>query len=232
MPMCAGVPGRRSTACSRSSPARLITACLPARRAAPTSTRCAPRRSLELSGIARMLWGKGFYGTRFHALPQLALCLRDHGLDVPRELTGIACHGGRRRAGMVLRAGPEPDSPSSTTTRPAISPWDAPRLSLERMGLSGNGAAPAPRRAIPTRRYGSTIRARRFSSGYGRPSYWGGCGSLPRVHQYRDLAVVDCSAALPSSPTLPMPGSQRARSTKRGSRKISLRRAAAMGSRC
>ncbi|TIS30651.1 hypothetical protein, partial [Mesorhizobium sp.] len=27
-------------------------------------------RSLELSGIARILWGKGFYGMRFHALPQ------------------------------------------------------------------------------------------------------------------------------------------------------------------
>jgi hypothetical protein len=27
-------------------------------------------------------------------------------------------------------------------------------------------------------------------SGYGRPSYWGGSGSLPRVHQYRGLAVL------------------------------------------
>ncbi len=31
----------------------------------------------------------------------------------------------------------------------------------------------------------------RILSGYGRPSYWGGCGTLPRVHQYRDLAIVD-----------------------------------------
>ena len=31
----------------------------------------------------------------------------------------------------------------------------------------------------------------RIVSGFGRPSYWGGCGTLPRVHQYRDLAVVD-----------------------------------------
>jgi len=31
-------------------------------------------------------------------------------------------------------------------------------------------------------------------SGYGRPSYWGGSGTLPRVHQYRGLAVAvfDC----------------------------------------
>ena len=27
--------------------------------------------------------------------------------------------------------------------------------------------------------------------GYGRPSYWGGCGTLPRAHQYRGLAVLD-----------------------------------------
>jgi hypothetical protein len=38
-----------------------------------------------------------------------------------------------------------------------------------------------------------------LQSGYGRPSYWGGSGTLPRVHQYRDLAVVcfDCSDEQP-----------------------------------
>ena len=36
-------------------------------------------------------------------------------------------------------------------------------------------------------------------SGYGRPSYWGGSGTLPRVHQYRGLAVAvfDCAAEQP-----------------------------------
>ena len=29
--------------------------------------------------------------------------------------------------------------------------------------------------------------------GYGRPSFWGGCGTLPRAHQYRGLAVLDFS---------------------------------------
>src|SRR5262249_2262413 len=29
-----------------------------------------------------------------------------------------------------------------------------------------------------------------LQSGYGRPSYWGGSGTLPRVHQYKALAVV------------------------------------------
>ena len=29
-----------------------------------------------------------------------------------------------------------------------------------------------------------------MQGGFGRPSYWGGNATLPRVHQYRDLAVV------------------------------------------
>src|SRR3712207_8805696 len=40
-----------------------------------------PCRSAELSGIARLVWGRGWYGAEAHALPQLALCIRDHGLD-------------------------------------------------------------------------------------------------------------------------------------------------------
>ncbi len=67
----------------RSSPTPRITASSPRRRAAPTSTPSAPAASLELSAIARLLWGRGSYGARFHALPQLALCLRDHGLALP-----------------------------------------------------------------------------------------------------------------------------------------------------
>src|SRR5690606_6237735 len=47
-------------------------------------------RSLELSAVARLMWGKGHYGARFHALPQLALCLRDHGLAVPEALAARA----------------------------------------------------------------------------------------------------------------------------------------------
>ena len=45
--------------------------------------------SLELSAIARLLWGRGGFGARFHALPPLALCLRDHGLTLP-DLTSRA----------------------------------------------------------------------------------------------------------------------------------------------
>jgi hypothetical protein len=37
-------------------------------------------------------------------------------------------------------------------------------------------------------------------SGSARPSYWGGCGTLPRVHQYRDLALL-ASRSIRSSST-------------------------------
>ena len=42
-----------------------------------------PAAALELSSVARLLWGKGGFGSRFHCLPLLALCLRDHGLVLP-----------------------------------------------------------------------------------------------------------------------------------------------------
>ena len=54
-------------------------------------TLCAGR-SLELSAIARLVWGKGWFGRRVHALPQLAVCLRDHGLEIPQDLAAIADH--------------------------------------------------------------------------------------------------------------------------------------------
>ena len=37
--------------------------------------------------IGRLAWGRGSYGSRFHATPQMALCLRDHGLTLPPDLT-------------------------------------------------------------------------------------------------------------------------------------------------
>jgi len=92
--------------------------------------------SLELSGIARMLWGRGNYGCRFHALPQLALCIRDHGLEIPADLERIAAWSGD----------------------------DAQEWCFAH-----------------------------------RPSYWGGSGTLPRLHHYRGLAVMvfDCAAEQP-----------------------------------
>jgi hypothetical protein len=146
-------------------------------------------RSLELSGICRMVWGKGNYGMRFHALPQLALCLRDHGSEVPAELTGISPPSTGRSIGNGCSRKARTGSPGSITTRPATTPWAPPPLIA---GTSGAIRKPSSRSgsgAIPDAQIWINHPGEVLQSGYGRPSYWGGSGTLPRVHQYRALAV-------------------------------------------
>jgi hypothetical protein len=155
-------------------------------------------RSLELSGIARMLWGKGFYGMRFHALPQLALCLRDHGLSVPPQLTGIACLQGDEAQEWCFAQGQDRiaklyhyksrDFAMGSAVAYRWNEWGYQETVLHlRLGDDPNAQ-------IWINHPGETIH-----SGYGRPSYWGGSGTLPRVHQYRDLAVAlfRCAAEQP-----------------------------------
>lgn len=155
-------------------------------------------RSLELSGISRMLWGKGNYGMRFHALPQLALCLRDHGLSLPDELAAIAsvdggvawewcfAQGQDRFARLYHHKTREHAMGSAAAYR--WNQWGYQETVLHaRLGDN-------PDAQIWINHPGEVLQ-----SGYGRPSYWGGCGTLPRVHQYRALAVVrfDCSGEQP-----------------------------------
>ncbi|WP_429811509.1 hypothetical protein [Ensifer sp. B1-9] len=153
-------------------------------------TLCAGR-SLELSGVARLLWGKGWYGRRVHALPQLAVCLRDHGLVVPETLAAVACHqdeawhqewrfaqGENRFAALYHYKGRHFAMGSAAHYR--WNEWGYQETVLHlRLGQR-------PEAAIWINHPGETIQF-----GYGRPSYWGGCGTLPRAHQYRGLAVLD-----------------------------------------
>ena len=155
-------------------------------------------RSLELSGIARMLWGKGFYGMRFHTLPQLALCLRDHGLEVPEALAGIACLEGDEAQEWCFAQGQDRiaklyhyktrDFSMGSAAAYRWNEWGYQETVLH-LRLGDN-----PDAQIWINHPGETIH-----SGYGRPSYWGGCGSLPRMHQYRGLAVLlfNCAAEQP-----------------------------------
>ena len=73
------------------------------------------------------------------------------------------------------------------------------RLSLEPVGLSGDGPADAGSATNPDAQIWINHPGEVLQSGYGRPSYWGGSGTLPRVHQYRGLAVVvfDCAVEQP-----------------------------------
>ena len=81
----------------------------------------------------------------------------------------------------------------STTTRPATWRWG--RIAGYRWGEWGYQETvlhlrlgDRPEAQIWINHPGEVIH-----SGYGRPSYWGGCGTVPRVHQYRALAVADFS---------------------------------------
>lgn len=151
-------------------------------------------RSLELSGICRMLWGKGNYGMRFHALPQLALCLRDHDLSVPDGLAAIAsltddtawewtfAQGQDRFARLYHYKTRDHAMGSAAGYR--WNQWGYQETVIHaRLGKN-------PDAQIWINHPGEVLQ-----SGYGRPSYWGGSGTLPRLHQYRDLAIVSFSCS-------------------------------------
>jgi hypothetical protein len=155
-------------------------------------------RSLELSGICRMIWGTGNYGGRFHALPQLALCLRDHSLQVPSELAAIASVQGPEHWQWTFAQGQDRfarlyhyktrDYAMGTAAAYRWNQWGYQETVIQ-IRLGGN-----PDAQIWINHPGEVLQ-----SGYGRPSYWGGSGTLPRVQQYRGLAVVvfDCFAEQP-----------------------------------
>jgi hypothetical protein len=159
-------------------------------------TLCAAR-SLELSGIARLLWGKGNYGRRFHALPQLAVCIRDHALVPPASLAEVAslrrgaqewCFAQGQDRFAKLYHYKTADYAMGTAAHYRWNQWGYQETVLHaRLGED-------PDAQIWINHPGETI-----PSGYGRPSYWGGSGTLPRAHQYRALAVVvfDCAGEQP-----------------------------------
>lgn len=144
--------------------------------------------TLELTAIGRMLWGTGSYGSRFHALPGLALCLRDHGLVLP-DLTDRAdwtaedtqewrfAQGEGRIAKLYHHKSADHAMGSAVAYRWGEWGYQETLIHL-RMGDDPNAQ-------VWINHPGEVIH-----SGYGRPSYWGGSASVPRVQQYRDLAVI------------------------------------------
>lgn len=155
-------------------------------------------RSLELSGIARLLWGCGHFGRRFHALPQLALCLRDYGLEIPSEFAFSASlpegeaqewrfAQGQDRFAALYHYKTHGFALGSVASY-RWNAWGYQETVLHaRIGTN-------PDAQVWINHPGEVIH-----SGFGRPSYWGGCGTLPRVQQYRGLAVVQF-ATHPSQP--------------------------------
>jgi hypothetical protein len=152
-------------------------------------TLCAGR-SHELAAIARLCFGRGWLGRRFHALPQLALCLRDHGLAIEPDLPALAslegacalewCSAQGRGAMVALYHYKTRNYAMGTVAgyRPGFPGYQETVLHL-RIGTR-------PEAQIWINHPGEAM-----PFGIGRPSYWAGSATLPRVHQYRALAIVD-----------------------------------------
>jgi hypothetical protein len=155
-------------------------------------TLCAGR-SLELSAVARLLWGRGWYGRRVHALPQLAVCLRDHGLVVPDSLAAIADHRGARNQEWAFAQGEGRFAALYHYKGEHFAMGSAAHYRWHEWGYQETilhlRIGERPEAAVWINHPGETIQF-----GYGRPSYWGGCGTIARVQQYRGLAVMDFAA--------------------------------------
>lgn len=145
--------------------------------------------TLELTGLARLLWRVGSFGTHVHCLAQLALCLRDHGLTLPETLSQRACWQGDEGQEWVYQQGENGfarlyhyktrDTAMGSTACYRWFEWGYQETLLQaRIGHE-------PHAQIWINHPGERVQA-----GFGRPSFWGGSASIPRVQQYRNLAIV------------------------------------------
>jgi len=151
-------------------------------------------RSLELSALCRLVWGRGNYGSRFHALPQLALCLRDHGLQVPGELDAIVSLAAGTAQEWCFAQGENAFAKLYHYKTAAYAMGSAAAYRWDQWGYQETilhvRLGQDPDAQIWINHPGEVLQ-----SGYGRPSYWGGCGTIPRVQQYRGLAVLSFACA-------------------------------------
>ena len=154
-----------------------------------------PGLSLELSAIGRLLWGKGGFGARFHALPQLAVCLRDHGLRT-NDLAGRALWQGDGAQEWCFRQGEDGFAALYHYKSRAFALGSAARYRWFAWGyqetLVHARIGVEPQAQVWINHPGELIHG-----GSGRPSYWGGSASVPRVQQYRGLAIVVFAGAPP-----------------------------------
>ncbi len=144
--------------------------------------------TLELTGIARLLWGLGGYGAHVNCLAQFALCVRDHSLALPDLKDRADWSDGDTQEWMYWQGRDafarlyHHKSAETALGSAALYRWREwgyqETLIHARIGRD-------PRAQIWINHPGELVQ-----SGYGRPSFWGGCASIPRVQQYRDLAIV------------------------------------------
>ncbi len=151
-----------------------------------------PGRSLELSAIARVAFSRGWLGERFHTLPQFALCILEHGLTVDPRLASLADHRGEEAYEWRYKQGEKGIAALYHYKTRAFAMGSIAGYRWRQWGYQETmlhlRLGERPEAQIWINHPGEVIYA-----GYGRPSYWGGSGTIPRTHQYRALAVVDFS---------------------------------------
>lgn len=150
----------------------------------------------ELTGLARLLWGRGQFGAHANCLALVALALRDHGLDLP-DLAPIAVWTRRdvaqewtywqgNDAFCRLYHYKTADTAMGSAARYRWQDWGYQETLIQaRIGDEPNAC-------VFINHPGEIVQ-----SGFGRPSFWGGSASVPRVQQYRDLAVVRFDGVAP-----------------------------------
>lgn len=145
--------------------------------------------TLELTGMARLLWGQGSFGAHVNCLAQLALCLRDHGLVLP-DLTATACWSDDAQAQeWMFQQG---QNGFARLYHYKTSETAMGSAALYRWGEWGYQETLIQARIgrEPSAQIWINHPGEIIQSGFGRPSFWGGSASVPRVQQYRNLAVV------------------------------------------
>jgi len=140
----------------------------------------------ELTALSRLLWGTGGRGARVHALPQLALALRDHGLVLPDLSARASLRGGEHS--WHFAQGENRFARLSHTKTPDWALGSAAAYRWFAWGyqetLIHGRIGRDPQAQIVINHPGEAVHC-----GYGRPSFWGGSASIPRVQQYRGLAI-------------------------------------------
>ena len=146
-------------------------------------------RTLELAGITRMLWGRGWYGRQVQALPLLALDIRDHGLVPPDGLAELALWNRPTHLEWAYVQGEGGFAPLYHYKGRHFAIGS---LAAYRPGLWGYQETVLHARIgdHPDAQIWINHPGERLISGFARPSFWGGCGTLPRLHHYRALAIV------------------------------------------
>ncbi|MFD2055849.1 hypothetical protein ACFSQT_23125 [Mesorhizobium calcicola] len=119
-------------------------------------------------------------------------CIRDHGLTVSEDLAAVACHRAEQHQEWRFAQGENSFAALYHYKSRDFAVGSAAHYRWKEWGYQETvlhlRLGERPEAAVWINHPGETIQF-----GYSRPSFWGGCGTLPRVQQYRGVAVLDFS---------------------------------------